>query len=67
MLIDRWAAAGLKDARPSYRDEAPRALKVAFADRLDRGAVDLTDKASYAFTKTDKKFAFEKVEAKEKK
>ena len=44
-LIDRWAALHLNDARASYRDEAPRALKVAFADRLDKAASDLTDKA----------------------
>jgi len=45
VLIDRWASVGLKDARPNYRDEAARALKVAFASRLDRAAADLTDKA----------------------
>jgi len=45
VLIDTWADDGLKDARPSYQTEARRALKVAFADRLDRAAADLTDKA----------------------
>ncbi|MGA2491334.1 MAG: integrase arm-type DNA-binding domain-containing protein [Roseiarcus sp.] len=45
VLIDSWVSVGLKDARPNYRDEAPRSLKVAFAGRLDRAAADLTDKA----------------------
>jgi integrase len=43
-LIDRWAALHLKDARASYRDEAPRALKIAFAGELGSAASDLTDK-----------------------
>jgi integrase len=40
-LIDKWAALRLKDRRQSYADEAPRAIRKAFAKFLSLPAADL--------------------------
>ena len=40
-LISDWAALHLADRRPGYRDEATRALRVTFNDRLSKPAARL--------------------------
>lgn len=40
-LISDWATLHLADRRPSYREEAPRALRLTFVDRLPKPAARL--------------------------
>jgi integrase len=42
LLIDEWQRLHLSNRRPSYREEAPAALRRAFAEYLDRPAAQLS-------------------------
>jgi integrase len=46
MLIDQWASLRLRAKRPSYRDEAPRAIRRAFKKYLAQPAATLNRKAA---------------------
>ena len=42
LLIDEWQRLHLSNRRPSYREEAPAALRRAFVEYLDRPAAQLS-------------------------
>jgi integrase len=47
-LIEQWVAIGLKERSATYKYEAPRALRLALAGRLDSDAASFTRKEAIA-------------------